>query len=341
MAIAQVQKNTGTSGGNTTSVAATFTSAPTQDNLLICAHHADAGSPTVTLPTNWSEAVTVLRSATGTRTTIGYRVAGASESSTVTVTTDASTSQGLSIFEYSGMSTTQGTVLDQTASNTTGGATSASTGTTLATAEADELVIAAIGLSGSGDGWGNAWTNSFVQQTTVADGSGAGWSDHTTAHRIATATGTFETTESWTTTRNSANVIATFKAGASGTTYTQTVAATSTVTPEISKQTTFTETLAVASTVTPAVAKLVRKTLDATTTVTAAFTKKMFSTLAATSTVTATLAESYIARRTVSATTTLTAALVALALGAAEPLSRLFQRSLTAMASVLRSGGTR
>ncbi|MCH8984635.1 MAG: hypothetical protein IH943_11155 [Acidobacteria bacterium] len=92
--------------------------------------------------------------------------------------------------------------------------TSCSTGTTPTTTGADQLLIAGVGLNGTSDGWANTWTNSFSQQSTVVStgGSAVNRSASSTADRIVTATGTYETTESWTTSRNCQAAIVTFTA---------------------------------------------------------------------------------------------------------------------------------
>jgi len=145
--------------------------------------------------------------------TIAYKIAGAAEGTGVTVSVGFADDQTLTIFEYSGIDTVS--PLDQTASNACNPATtSCSTGTTATTSVADELIIAGLGLQGSSGGWANTWTNGFTQQSTLEStgGGAAGHSASSTADRIVSATGTFETTEGWITSRIAAGVIATFKA---------------------------------------------------------------------------------------------------------------------------------
>ncbi|MCH7583506.1 MAG: hypothetical protein IIC72_12885 [Acidobacteria bacterium] len=207
--ITQVQKATAGSAGKTTSVTATYGSAPTQDNLLILVHHwRETG--TVTLPSGWSQAVA--RVDGPTTFTIAYKIAGAAEGTAVTVSTAKSDHQTITIFEYSGIDTAS--PLDQTVSNTSTNATSCSTGTTGTTSVADELLVAGIGLRGAPGVWANTWTNSFTQQSTVVSTGGGDneLSASSTADRIVSATGTFATTESWTTSYDCIAAIATFKA---------------------------------------------------------------------------------------------------------------------------------
>lgn len=147
--------------------------------------HHYRGIGTVTLPARWTEATFSVGSG-----------------STIT------------IFEYEGIDTVS--PLDQTASNAdgTGTLTICSTGTTPSTTMADELVIAGMGLNGTSGGWGNTWSNGFTQQSTVVStvSNDDQRSASSTADRIVVATGGYETTDSWTTTRNCQAAIVTFQA---------------------------------------------------------------------------------------------------------------------------------
>ena len=209
--IVQVQKATGATSGSAASVTASYATGPTQDNLLVLVHHyRDTG--TVTLPSGWTQAVT--RAADQSTITIAYKIAGAAEGTGVTVSVSAADHQTLTIFEYSGIDTTA--PLDQTASNAETpppGITDCSTGTTATTSVPVELLIAGVGLAGDGGGWLNTWTNGFTQQSTVASSGipSTFRSDSSTADRIVSATGTFETTESWSSSKGCQTAIATFK----------------------------------------------------------------------------------------------------------------------------------
>jgi hypothetical protein len=208
--ITQVQKATAGSAGATSSVTATYGAAPTQANLLVLVHHYRR-TGTVTLPAGWTQAEASVSS--GTTTTIAYKITGATEGAGVTVSVSVSAHQTLTIFEYSGIDTVS--PLDQTASNACPtAATSCSSGTTATTVQADELIIAGIGLKGGSAGWANTWTNGFTQQSTVE--SSANPADNrsasSTADRIVSAAGTFETTEGWTDSLVAQGAIATFKA---------------------------------------------------------------------------------------------------------------------------------
>ena len=207
--IAQVQKKDAGTSGNQTSITATFDSTPTEDNLLILVHYFPSSS-TVTLPSGWSQAAQKRdTNDNGNTITMGYKVAGASESTAVTVTVGSNKHSTLSIFEYSGLVTSS--PLDQSATNGCGDGRSCSVGTTGTTSQADELVIGGLGIGGNIGGWDNTWTNSFTQQTTaISTGSGT-ISNNSVADCIASSTGTFESTEGWNQDKKAFGVIATFK----------------------------------------------------------------------------------------------------------------------------------
>lgn len=200
MAIAQVQKASVQPGAATSSTA-TYGATPTDGDKLVAFFRAQTALANITLPAGWSNAVSIEGSSALVSLVIAYKDASG-DGTGVVFTTSASVQQDLAIAEYSGLLAGGP---DKTASAASAGtATSQSTGTTAATTQADELVLAAMGLNGSAGGFANTWTNSFLQQAALVRST---W-----AHRIVTATGTFETTEGWTTTQRAAAAIATFKA---------------------------------------------------------------------------------------------------------------------------------
>ncbi len=204
--IGKVQSAQGASVGEASSVTAVFASQPGEYNLLVAVHHRTIGG--VTVPSGWSIAVQE------GNLTIAYKVAGPSESSSVTFsTTPTLASQTLTILEFSGTDPT--VPLDRVASNSEGGifgVTNLSTGTTGVTTVADEVLVAAIATDGDPGGFNNAWTNSFVRESDVISSGSVILSAQTTALRIVSATGQYETTESWNTARTAYGAIVTFKA---------------------------------------------------------------------------------------------------------------------------------
>lgn len=206
MAIAFVQSKTG-SGANTASVSATFDAAPTLNNLLIARYHSKDHYPST--PTGWTKAAEVESWGVAT---LFYKVAGVAEGSTVTVTDSVGTSyQSLTISEFSG--TAVALPLDKTATATSNGntVTSQGTGTTATTAEADELLVALIGMEYGPDVTVDtaSWTNSFTHETNVTTNQG-NEEGHACARQIVAVAGTYSTVVSSINSR-AEGIIATFK----------------------------------------------------------------------------------------------------------------------------------
>ena len=82
--------------------------------------------------------------------------------------------------------------------------TTLSSGTTETTTQADELIIAGFGLGGT-SGASVSISNSFTQPSTNTNSKG------TAAYKIVAATGTYETTWAWTTSRRCAAAILALK----------------------------------------------------------------------------------------------------------------------------------
>lgn len=197
MAISQIQKATGTS--STTTVTATLGSTPANGNTLIAVHFSRQ-QPTT--PSGWTLARQRVFG-TDRYLSIFRKNAGASEPTGLTVTATGSDLQDLHLYEYAGLDATP----EDKGVDNAGTTNSLSTGTTAATTVADELLIAAAAGIAALNGV-NSYTNSFTEQADTARmGSG---------DRIVSATGTYETTIGWTTSRSAAAILQTFK-GASGT----------------------------------------------------------------------------------------------------------------------------
>ncbi len=178
-----VQKKN-SSSQNVSSVAATFDSTPISGNLLI-AIVSNRVSSIPTTPTGWSVAISTTNVSPGQ--VIYYKIAGASEPTTVTVTDYATTDQrlGIQIFEYSGVDT-----LDQT-NQSSGNGSSLSTGS-ITTTVADELLIAGVVTLSSTNF--SAWSNSFTEQHDFGVGGFGTQITAGGADRIVTTTGSYSTT---------------------------------------------------------------------------------------------------------------------------------------------------
>lgn len=202
----EVQQKDYASTANTTSHSLVFTSTPVQNNLLVITVVTDAACTT---PSGFSVASTI---ANATGNYIFYKVAGASESTTVTLAINASTSLSACGFEFSGMATSTpfdvGTTL-----NVGSGVTSIGTGTTATTAQANELLVACTSFPFTGAAAAvTAWSNSFTAQAALASSGSTPNVKNMTATRVVTSTGTFSTATTIDSSVNNANgMIATFK----------------------------------------------------------------------------------------------------------------------------------
>jgi hypothetical protein len=108
-----------------------------------------------------------------------FKIAGASESATVTVSITASDQAEMHIVEYAGMAPSS--PLDRTISSLPGTSVAAvSTGTTAATQQSDELALAA--WSRQGAAAVNSISNAFAQQANIS-GVGGTQTTMTTAVR--------------------------------------------------------------------------------------------------------------------------------------------------------------
>lgn len=196
------QKLTAVNPANT-SHAYTLTSTPSDNNLLVAVVFWTSAPGTVTPPSGWSLAVNQARGTTQ-EVSIYYKVASGEGTSWTWTTANSIISAGR-LYEASGCSATQASVLDKTASadGGTGAVTSQTSGTTAATTITNELAIAGLSLSGASGG-SESVTNSFTIFGTNARGL--------SADKTLSATGTVETTFAWTTARTACAAVATFKA---------------------------------------------------------------------------------------------------------------------------------
>lgn len=200
MAIARITTQDAT-GTGTGSASATYAATPTSGNLLI----AVIGNDNLTLSlTNSGWTLGPSTSSSINELNLYYKVAGVSEPTVVTMTTDAGASKSsIAIYEYNGFTGTP--TLDQ---STIGGAFSTATltcdcGTTAATTVANELVFASALWNGAETL--SSWTNTFTARNSVGG--------HLfTSDKIVAATAAYQTTATVTGTAGAnSGVIATFK----------------------------------------------------------------------------------------------------------------------------------
>jgi hypothetical protein len=212
-AAAQVQQVAAGNAGATT-VAASWPGATTAGNLLVAVIAFRGGSAvTITPPAVTGNAWTLARrSDNGTTLTSAiYYINGAnSQSGASTWTLGSSQKATLNLVEYSGVLASS--ALDQTALSS-GTSTTASSGTTAATTQADEVAVVGISVANSG-GTLSAWTNSFaaVNNTSSTGGGGASRNATYLASKILSATGAQTTSATVSSSLAWAGAIATFKA---------------------------------------------------------------------------------------------------------------------------------
>jgi hypothetical protein len=179
--IARIQTAVG--GGTVANITATYATAPTAGNLLV-AVVATRASGTITAPSGWSTAV---RQTGSPSQGIFYKIAGASELTTVSASTTASgNGTGIHIYEYSGV-----TILDASASSS-GTGTAVASGS-LTTTTANNLVLAAM-VKNTTTGSFSAFTNSFVERNDFRRGTSTAMTTFAAADRISGAPGAYSTT---------------------------------------------------------------------------------------------------------------------------------------------------
>ena len=195
---ALVQRKAAPSAGATTS-SVTLNAAPTEGDLLVARVGTTATGRTFSM-SGWTPGPK------NDRAQIFYKVAGAGEGATITTNLSGSaTTLRLLVDEWSHIDTV--TPLDTSVSTEKGSAlTSLSTGVTATTSVADSVTLTMHMLNGNAGG-GVTFTNGF--RTDQASGPVIAGS------KVLTASGTQETTASWTTARAANAIIVVFR-GASG-----------------------------------------------------------------------------------------------------------------------------
>ncbi len=194
------------------SVAVTLSTTPKKGNLLVACVNSNVTSGNESI-SGWTSAASVALALSVWSNQIFYKICDGTDTTTVTVSGTLATLMQAHVFEFSGFTTSTGSVLDKTATTADSAltVTSRSSGTTGATVNADELAIASVGMPTT-NGGGLSWTNSFVPGPVTTNLA--------TAYIITTVTGTQTTTASWSTLALSAGCIATFIAS-SGNSYYQ------------------------------------------------------------------------------------------------------------------------
>ena len=199
----KVQNKSGTASTQN-NLAVTFDSAPTENNLLVAVGWTTDQAVQNLSIAGWTEAFSLqVTYGSGLDGTVAcfYKIAGASESSTVTLASDGPLtpeSIGLHAMEWSGMATS--TPLDKTATNDETGSNSrvADTGTTAATAQANALAIAACCIADDDFDASPTFSGGYTRDADLSVGAGSADSSMAVGFKILSATGTQTTTCTWT-----------------------------------------------------------------------------------------------------------------------------------------------
>lgn len=195
MAAVQVQKKEYASTTDSTSHSIVLDSSPTEDNLLIVFMTYD--DTLSVAPSGYTLATSGADFVSGR---CYYKIAGAGESATISMTMSGSGAVAMQAFEYSGMLTSG--VLDQVAAvGTVGSGTTIVSATTPSTTQDNELVFVSAHMRMDvGTQTVTAWTNSFVIENEAIT-LGAVNEDMllNVAAKTVSAIGTFQSTGSITT----------------------------------------------------------------------------------------------------------------------------------------------
>lgn len=198
-------KSTGLSTGTVSSVTATFDMTPTQGNTIIAAL-AVQGSSVLTLPSGYTTDFDYRNDTTNTRIIYLRKVAGASESATITVSTATARYMNLDIYEFANISSSS--PLDTTATLfQSANASTVPIGPTSTPAQSNELALAMASWS-SGVAT-PTWNNSFTKGP-LPTGSGASVLA-TSAYKPITTAQAVSATATTTGSRTGTGVIATYK----------------------------------------------------------------------------------------------------------------------------------
>jgi hypothetical protein len=201
-----VQKTQGANGAAADTPLTVALSTPVvQGHLIILAFHTSGTGNHLLSGTGGSGWTRI--AGDGTRASIYWKVASSGDAalSPFTVTVDDDTAVSITrkafLLEYEQMAAAPADV--GASANSAGSVVSQTSGTTAATAQANELALAIFG-QGSGGTTNQAWTNGFSQLDSVS----RGW----LVWKHLSAAGAVETTQSWTTSASMQAAIATFKA---------------------------------------------------------------------------------------------------------------------------------
>ena len=202
--ISSVQAANGYSWGSST-VSASLPSSVTAGDLLIAEITTRGGSTTITPPSGWAQAGSLTTYPGTMDTGIFYDVAGGPASS-FSFALSSSQAWAYTLREWNSSTGWQSAPLDVTAGDSTGSSTTLDSGTTGTTAQATELVVAALAWNSAGQSE-SGLTSGF---TSGELGSAGGTISVREAYQVTGATGTFDAQETISAAEWNASTIAAF-----------------------------------------------------------------------------------------------------------------------------------
>jgi hypothetical protein len=203
-AISSVQSASGSSYGSNT-VSVSLPSSVTAGDLLVADVTTRGGSTTITPPSGWAQAGH-LETYPGTIDTgIFYEVASGSQPS-FSFALSSSEAWAVTVREWNSATGWQSAPLNVTAGNNTGNSATLDSGTTGTTAQASELVVAALAWNSAGQSE-SGLTSGF---TSGQLGSAGGTISVREAYQVTGATGTFDARETLSAAEWNASEIAAF-----------------------------------------------------------------------------------------------------------------------------------
>ena len=218
MTVTRVQGNQASAGSNVTTLTVTLAAGITQGNLVAVAAATGNNTTTISGPSGWAQAVInqPAGASAAIETSIWWIVVSAAQAGQTSwiFTLSAAHSEFLCIEEWNASSGWPASPVDQTAQGDTAGTPTAATvilsGTTAATAQAEELAVASLAYKGSAQaetGVTSGWTSDL-------EATAATKNTMTMLYNVLSATGTQACQYTIGTAQFWAGVIATFQTAA-------------------------------------------------------------------------------------------------------------------------------
>ena len=205
ISLVQQATNIHTYGEPHSSITATLSSAAA-NNLLVTVIATDKSAGTYYAPAGFTPIHDYIGPSVSSA--MAYKIADGGETA-ITWSYAASEESSIWVGEYAGLASSNVFDVAAEADSADVTVTSQTTGTTAATAQANELAVAMFGIDSGTNATGRSWTNSFTEVSFL--GTGSSTAGLGVATKILSSTGTQTTTASWSLTDQACGIIATFK----------------------------------------------------------------------------------------------------------------------------------